>query len=71
MNLLLSSLNTGIEIATFIVLIRKALILDIDHSLAEKRVSVNKVLDKIGIVYFGGAYLPVSIKLSLSDPAST
>jgi len=70
MNFLLSSLNTVTEVALFIVFIHKALVLDIDYPLPEKRVLVNNVLHKLDIVYFWAAYLPVSIKLSLSDSVS-
>jgi len=69
-NFLLFSLNTGIELGRFVVFIRMALTLDIDYPLPEKRVSVNNVLHKLAIVSTWTGYLPVSIKLSLSDPVS-
>jgi len=63
-NFLLFSLSTGTEIATFIVLIRKALILD---PLSEKQELLNNVLQNLTIVIFWSANLPVSRNLSLLD----
>jgi len=69
-NFLLYSLDTGTQVAGFIVFVRKTLILDIDYPLAEKRESVDNALLNMNIVHNWAAYLPVSIKLSLSDPGS-
>ena len=69
-NFLIFSWSTGIELGRLVVFIRKALILDIDYPLPEKRVSVNNVLHKLDIVLAWAVNLPVSIKLSLSDPVS-
>jgi len=68
-NFLVSSLRTGTQVALFIVLIRKALILDTDYPLSEKRGTVNKALRNTNIVVrLWVTNIPVSIKLSLSDP---
>jgi len=67
-NFLLSSLNTGSQVASFIVFIRKALILDIDHPLSEKQEPVTNALRNINIVSFWAESLPVSITLLLPDP---
>jgi len=69
-NFLLSSLNAGNQVAGFVVFIRKALILDIDYPLSEKPRLVNNVLQKVNMVNIWAGTLPVSIKLSLSDPVS-
>ena len=69
-NFLLSSLNAGTQVALFIVFIRKALILDIDYPLSEKPELVNQALQNMNIVADWATYLPVSIKLLLSDPVS-
>ena len=60
-NFLLFSVNTGNQIAGFTFLVRKALVLDIDYPLSEKRVLVNNVLHNLDIIYFWTGYLPVSI----------
>ena len=71
-NFLVSSVTTGNEVAYFIVFIRKALILDIDHPLSEKRELVNRdrALQNMITVNFWASNIPVSIKLSLPDPIS-
>jgi len=69
-NFLLSSLNTGTQVAGFIVFVRKALILDIDYPLSEKRVLVNKALQSVNEVSNWAFSLPVSVRLSLPDPGS-
>ena len=66
-NFLLSSFSTGSHVAGFILYIRMALILDIDYPLSEKLKLVNQALKNTNIVSGWAAYLPVSIKLSLSD----
>ena len=60
-NFLLLSLSTGIQIAAFIFFFRKALILDINYPLPEKRMLVNNVLSKFDMGYLWAGYLPVSI----------
>jgi len=67
-NFCLSSLGTASQVAGFIVFIRKALILDIDHPLSEKQELLNNALQNTTIVSVWAAGLPVSIKLSLSIP---
>ena len=77
-NFLLFSLNAGIQVSLFIVLIRKSLILDIDRPAPlapKKQVLADNVfrsyhLDKLDIIYFWAASLPVRIKLLLLNPAS-
>jgi len=69
-NFILSSLNTGTEVALFIVDIRKALILDIDYPLSEKPGLINDASQGMKIVTVWAQVLPVSIKLSLLGPAS-
>ena len=69
-NFLLSSLTTGNHVAAFIVYIRKALILNIDHPLLEMLDSLDQGLGNINIVSRWTEYLPVSTKLSLSDLVS-
>ena len=66
-NFILSSLNTGTLVAGFIVSVRKVLILDIDHPLLEK---VNNAPWSVTAVCLWAENLPVSIKLSLSEPVS-
>jgi len=66
-NFLLFSLDTGTRVAGFIVLVRKALILDIDYPLSEKRVLVNKALQSVNIIANWASAFPVSIKLLLPD----
>ena len=70
-NFLLSSLNIGTEVTLSIMLIRKPLNLDIDHDpLPGEQELGHSVLQNMTLVGFWGALLPVSIKLSLSDPVS-
>jgi len=69
-NFLLSSLYTGIQVVGFIVFIQKALILDINYLLPEKWESINNALLDMNIVDSWAQYLPVSIKLLLSDLVS-
>jgi len=67
-NFLLSSLNTGNQVALFIVLTRQALILGIDYPLSEMPQLVSNALRNVNIVGLWAGNLPVSIKLSLSNP---
>jgi len=69
-NFILSSLCTGTQLALFITVIRKTLVLDIDHPLLEKAASVESALRNMILVAFWAATLPVSIKLPLLDPRS-
>ena len=69
-NFLLSSLSVGNQVAVSIVIIRKALILDIDYPLLEKAELVQNALRDLNIVISWARSLPVSIKLSLSDLVS-
>ena len=71
-NFLLFSLNTGTEVAGFIVLIRKGLmiILDIDYPSSEKPELVNNALRNVNLVGSWAGTLPVSIKLWILDPVS-
>ena len=67
-NFILSSFNTGTEVARFVVFIRKpSLILDIDDLLSRKH---NNALWKVNTLSNWAIYLPVSIRLSLSDLVS-
>ena len=68
-NFLLASLNIAVQVAVFVVFIRKAFILDIDYSLSKKgfRHLVNITLRNLNLVGFWVGALPVSIKLPLSD----
>ena len=69
-NFLLSSLCNGSAVATFIVFIRKALILNIDYPLSawEQPALINNALHNFYTVYLWAASLPVSIKLSPQIP---
>ena len=49
-NFLLSGLDAGVQVARFIVFIRKALILDIDHPLSEKPEMVEHALQNMEII---------------------
>jgi len=71
-NFLCASLNTGIEVARFIVIIQKVLIADIDYPLSEKLELrlLDKVLQNMNLVIAWTQMFPVSIKLLLSDPVS-
>ena len=69
-NFLSSSLSAGVAIGYFIVLIRKSLILDINYPPSEQSGLVNGALQNIGTVAVWAVTLPVSTKLSLSDPTS-
>jgi len=62
-NFLLSSLNIGAQVAGFIVFIQKALILDIDYPLPEKRDLVDNALRNTNMIIFWAGGLPVSIEL--------
>ena len=66
-NFLLFSLNTGNQVAGFVVFIRKPLILDIDYPLSEKLGLVYDALRDTNLVIVWAANLPVSINLSLLD----
>ena len=63
-NFLLFSLNAGIQVATFIVFIRKALVPDIDQPLSEQLELATDALRNVNIAAFWAEDLPVSIKLS-------
>ena len=67
-NFVLSTLNTGSQVATFIMFIRKGLILDIGYPLSEKQELVNNASRNMNIVGLWAQSIPVSGKLSLSDP---
>ena len=67
-NFLLSSLNTGAQIAYFVLFVRKALILDTDYPLSEQTVLVTRALRNASVVSVWATYLPVSVKLLLLDP---
>ena len=62
---LLSSLNTGNQVAAFIVFIRKALIEDIHYPVSEMRALVNNALREINLITFWAESFPVSIGLLL------
>ena len=68
-NFLLLSLGVATTVAPFILLIRKALVLDIESPLPEKLASlqVDMVLQNLIIVNVWSANLPVSSNLSLLD----
>ena len=68
-NFLLFGLNTGAQVATFIVFIRKAFILDTDYPLSEGRLYelLTNVLRNVNLFGFWVGAIPVSIKLSLPD----
>ena len=68
-NLLLFSLHAGIQVATFIMIIRNPPNPDVDHPFSEM-VLANVMIQNMVLVTFWAAYLPVSIKLSLSDSVS-
>ena len=69
-NLLLFSLNTGTQLAIFVMVVRKPLDVDIDSPLSDIGVpmpgSVNRVSQNMILVTLWASYLPVSIKLSPS-----
>ena len=69
-NFLLFSLTIGNHVAAFIVYIQKALILDIDYPLSERLDMVGQATKSTNVVGNWTAYLPASIKLSLSDLVS-
>jgi len=69
-NFLFFSLTIGNKITGFIIFVRKALILDIDYPLSEKRVLVNNAMRSVNIVADWATVFPVSIKLLLPDPIS-
>ena len=69
-NFLLSSLNTGSQVAYFIVFTRKVLILDTNYPLSEKRELVKNTLRNANIVNWWAEDLSVSNELSLEDPVS-
>ena len=66
-NFFLSTLNTGARVASFIIYIRKTLILDIDVPLSEQPKLVIDALRNVSVVAIWSGYLPVSTKLLLSD----
>ena len=70
-NCLLFSLNTGTQVAVFIALIQKTLIiLDTDYPLRERQDVVNSALRNLKIVNYWSESLPVSNNLSLLDSVS-
>ena len=69
-NFILSSLNTGIQVALFIVFVRKVLILDIDYPLSEKTELADRAMQNLNTVGFWAGNIPVSINLPLSDIVS-
>ena len=69
-NFLLFSLASGTELATITLFIRKALILDIEYPLSEKRGLVKNTLQSLRTLLFWSASLSVSINLSLLDSVS-
>ena len=69
-NFLLFSLTVGIETVMIAVLIRKALILDIEYPQLEKPKLVNDALQNLNIVSYWTQYLPVSSNPSLLDYVS-
>jgi len=68
-NFLLSSLNTGNQVAIVIMFIGKARILNIDHPLSEKPELVKDALQNMNIIDTCG-YLPLSGNLLLPDSLS-
>ena len=69
-NFLLSSLYTGSQVATFIISIREALVLDIDYPLSEKPALVNNALRNVNLVTAWSVSLSVSIELLPPDSVS-
>ena len=66
-NLLLASLNTGSQIALFVVFIREALVLNPDLPLVERPQLVNRSIWKLDVVADWAGNLPVSSNPSLPD----
>ena len=66
-NFLLSSLDTGNQVAWYIMFVRKALVLDINYPLLEKPELVKNALRNMNMVTGWAGTLPVSIKHSLLD----
>jgi len=66
-NFLCCSLSTGTEVAGFIMLIRKYLILDIDYPLSEKLGLVDNALRNMNLVIAWSEIFPVSIKLTVAS----
>ena len=64
---LLSSFNTGINVAEFSVFIRKTIILDNDYPLSEKSELAENALQNWDIAGTWARCLPVSSNLSLLD----
>ena len=64
---LLSSFNTGINVAEFSVFIRKTITLDIDYPLSEKTKLAENALQNWEIAGSWTRCLPVSSNLSLLD----
>lgn len=71
-NFILSTLSTGSYVWAFIVIIRKALILDINYPLSEMPELISNALLARNLLADWAGNLPVSInlRLSLSDPVS-
>ena len=69
-NFLLFMLTTGTQVGGFIVFIRKALILDIDYPLSARRELLHNALWKVSKLNNWARNIPVSLKLSLSNPGS-
>ena len=70
-NFLLASLNTGAAVAEFVVVVRRALILDIDYSPAENQELIDNALANVYTISAWAETLPVSIKLLIPDPVPT
>ena len=68
-NFLLSSLNTGSELAAFVVFMRKALILDIDYPLSPKSDNASRTVTTT-LIALWAQNIPVNGNLSLPDPVS-
>ena len=59
-NFLLFTYIIGNEVARFIVFIQKALTMDIDYPLSERRELVNNALRNLDLIYIWALNLPVS-----------
>ena len=69
-NFFLAILNIGTEFVEFIVSIRKTLILNIEYPLSERQELVINASQNVTTLNNWARNLPVSIKLSQSDPVS-
>ena len=66
-NFLLSSLDTGNQVAWYIMFVRKALVLDINYPLLEKPELVTNALRNEIMVGFWAETFPVGTKLLIPD----